>query len=236
MKQKKLAMLLALTLTFTQVAAVPVAAEDLTMYAVQEQESVLDDSAEEVTLDAEEEPTVEEDEELLILDDTEVTVDTFQAQEEVTDDSAAEAVVESETELMVEGIEEVSLLSDEGEESEEKMYGFDHRYGGDGSIGNNGEMLINSTMTLSMTLIECTDKDNNNWKDVEDDYTLEIRTSDENIVTATVDKDNKHCIVITSKGKTGFVDISVSAKLNDQTVFTEEESVEVYEYILTHRP
>lgn len=228
MKKKKLAMLLAAALTFTQVAAVPVAAEDLTMYAVQEQESVLDDSAEEVTLDAEEELTVEEDEELLILDDTEVTVDTFQAQEEVTDDSAAEAVVESETELMVEGIEEVSLLSDEENNSEKREYGFDCRYDSI-SNGANGAMLPNSEMIISMRLF-----DDNGYIE---DYELNIEKSqdfNEDFVEVSVDKNNPHNIVVKSKDKFGDCDgIFVKAIIDGNEVFREELIISVNQYKLS---
>lgn len=231
MKQKKLAMLLALTLTFTQVAAVPVAAEDLTMYAVQEQESVLDDNTEEAALDADEDLTVEEDEELLIQDETEVIVAAFHGQEEVTDDSAAEAVVESENELMVEDIEEVSLLSDEGEASNSGSYVLGHKFVDETGIST---MLPNSDMTITTTLWDCTDEDD--WQDIEE-YELTTEILDENSkgkFDVTPQADNT--IKINSKGTTGSFCFQVKVYLDNKEVLTKKIWFTISNYAILSSP
>lgn len=73
--KKKMAMLLAIVLTLTQGAAVPVAAEELTWDAVQVQETALDDDAEEAAVESVEELTVEEDTEESTLDDAKADVE-----------------------------------------------------------------------------------------------------------------------------------------------------------------
>lgn len=116
MKKKKLAMLLAVALTFTQVAAVPVAAEDLAMYAVQEQEIVLEDDAADGMAEAYDDLVVEAEtgtqndipEEIVVESDEDWAVEEETGTQE---DIPTEAAEESNEDLIVESMEEVAEFS-----------------------------------------------------------------------------------------------------------------------------
>ena len=225
--KKKIAMLLAATLTFTQVAVVPAAAEELPMEVVQEQEVVQDEG----TVDEMEfyaDFPVGEEGDAIIQDDTTVPVPVTQELGTVEDESTAKVVAESETELKVEEIEKVSLLSDEGEDLENETYGFDCRYNNSISNGANGAMLPNSEMTITMRLF-----DDNGYIE---DYTLVIEKTEafnEDLVKVSVDKNDPHNIVVKSNDKLGDCDgIIVKAIIDGEQVFEEGLSISVTQYKL----
>ena len=207
MKRNKIAMLLAMALTVTQSAAIPVAAEELTADVGQEVEMAQDDVDAEVSVEADEDASEEAEAE--IQDDAEEAQDEdFTAEEDLSDGTAEE------------------LFSDDADEAGEKRYEFGWNY--DDSSSNTGYMLPNSTMNIS-TWLSCVDGDD--WDDISE-YSLKLLPMEEGYAgMVTVSSDGTE-IVVKSGSKAGDVTIPVEVLVDGKTVAKEWIWVGISEYVI----
>lgn len=234
MKKKAMAMLLAIALTFIQVAAVPVAAENLTMNGTQEQGTAWDDSTEEVLKEAAEDWIGEEEAEVIMPDDAEDTVASDQEQEIAWDNSAEDMMEESAEDLVVESVEEVSIPEDTaatlfsaGNSAVVQNQQYVFEWGYVDTIGN-GSMLPNSQMTIATWLYDCT----NNNRQMVTGYTLELLPIKEEYkgkvdIVAAGDE-----IKINSHSETGWFGFRVKVLLNGKEVLTKRIEFGITKYAI----
>ena len=220
MKRKKIALLLAMTLTLTQgmSVTVPVAAEELQTGEGLEQEIVPDEGNEAPEVLDEEEVTDQEDAE-----------DAPGADALEAGDAAADTdlpAVQNADSLTVEGVEvlEDDGDADDGEASAKSPYQLHYEYLD--TIGN-GAMLPNSTMTISTSLWN-TDGDGEEISDYELGN-LKLAESCEKLADVSAED---HNLVIKSGSRTGSMGFTVDVLLEGKTVCTEEIWFEISEYVI----
>lgn len=209
MKKKKIAMLLAMAMTLTQGAAVPVAAEELTVDTVQEQEVVQDFDEAEVTVESDEELPSDENAEVSIQDEDEGETE----ESSVTTEDISGALEE-----FNDGTDAV------GEEN--KMYQLNYDFA---DTTGNGAMLPNSQMTVNTWLMDCTDDES--WKEVSG-YSLELLPLKEEYKGKFEVSLNGTDIVINSHSATDWFEFSVKVLLDGKEVHTQEIYFGVSEYVV----
>ena len=160
MKRRKIALLLALTLTLTQGMGVaePVVAEELLTDDGLEQENVLDDS--EAALDVLDDEEMAEQENVVAASETEAP--------ESADAAANMELpeVQDENSVTVEGVE---VLDDDGDEDDGAQWHYDFGYDCEGTTGS--QSILPKSQVRIKTQLGWTD--NENWQAVEA-YTLEL--------------------------------------------------------------
>ena len=224
MKKKRIAMLLAATLTFSQSmgAAIPVAAEELTADTGQEtaetEESVQENDDSETTGEAASVPDLEDDEELSLQDDAE------NAEEEI----AEEENVSETTELFGDNTENQEAFSDGSEAGESvaanEQYQLNLIF--EGASGGQ-DLLPNSHVRIKSRLVDtigCSDVSA---------YELKVApvTGGNGVKMADVSLDGQD-IVLDVYNKTGDARISATAFINGTEVAKREFWVNISEYVI----
>ena len=224
MKKKRIAMLLAATLTFSQSmgAAIPVAAEELTADTGQEtaetEESVQENDDSETTGEAASVPDLEDDEELSLQDDAE------NAEEEIAEEENASEI----TELFGDNIENQEVFSDgsEGGESAAANEQYQLNLIFEGASGGQ-DLLPNSRVRIKSRLV-----DTIGYSDVSA-YELKVApvTAGNGVKMADVSLDGQD-IVLDVYNKTGDARISATAFINGTEVAKREFWVNISEYVI----
>ena len=227
MKKKRIAMLLAAALTFSQSmgAAIPVAAEELTADTGQEtaeteesEEIVQENGGSETTGEAASVPDLEDDEELSLQDDAE------NAEEEI----AEEENVSETTELFGDNTENQEVFSDgsEGGESAEANEQYQLNLIFEGASGGQ-DLLPNSRVRIKSRLV-----DTIGYSDVSA-YELKVApvTGGNGVKMADVSLDGQD-IVLDVYNKTGDARISATAFINGTEVAKREFGVNISEYVI----
>ena len=224
MKKKRIAMLLAATLTFSQSmgAAIPVAAEELTADTGQEtaetEESVQENDDSETTGEAASVPDLEDDEELSIQDDAE------NAEEEIAEEENTSEI----TELFGDNTENQEVFNDgsEGGESAEANEQYQLNLIFEGASGGQ-DLLPNSHVRIKSRLVDtigCSDVSA---------YELKVApvTGGNGVKMADVSLDGQD-IVLDVYNKTGDARISATAFINGTEVAKREFGVNISEYVI----
>ena len=221
MKRKKIALLLAMTLTMTQGmgATVSAAAEELLSGEGSEQEIVLDgsDEAPEVL---DEEETVEQGtpEGAVTAPGVEASADA-----DVATDMDLPAAQNADS-ITVEGVEVLENDGDDGDGEAHAKSPYQLNYEYLDTIGN-GAMLPNSTMTISTSLWS-TDGD---WEEISDYELGNLKLAEDCEKLADVSVED-HNLVIKSGSQTGSMGFTVEVLLDGKTIHTEEIWFEISEY------
>ena len=223
MKKKRIAMLLAAVLTFSQSmgAAMPVAAEELTADTGQEtaetEESVQENGGSEITGETASVPDLEDDEELSLQDDAENAEEV--AEEENTSEIA---------EISGDNTENQEVFSDgsEGGESAAANEQYQLNLIFEGTSGSQ-DLLPNSHVRIKTRLVDTTD-----WSDVST-YELKVApvTGGNGVKMADVSLDGQD-IVLDIYNKTGDARISATAFINGTEVAKREFGVNISEYVI----
>ena len=223
MKKKRIAMLLAAALTFSQSmgAAIPVAAEELTADTGQEtaetEESVQENGGSEITGETASVSDLEDDEELSLQDDAENAEEV--AEEENTSEIA---------EISGDNTENQEVFSDGSEDGESatanEQYQLNLIY--EGTSGSQ-DLLPNSHVRIKTRLVDTTD-----WSDVSA-YELKVApvTGGNGVKMADVSLDGQD-IVLDVYNKTGDARISATAFINGTEVAKREFGVNISEYVI----
>ena len=223
MKKKRIAMLLAAALTFSQSmgAAIPVAAEELTADTGQEtaetEESVQENGGSEITGETASVSDLEDDEELSLQDDAENAEEV--AEEENTSEIA---------EISGDNTENQEVFSDGSEDGESatanEQYQLNLIY--EGTSGSQ-DLLPNSHVRIKTRLVDTTD-----WSDVSA-YELKVApvTGGNGVKMADVSLDGQD-IVLDVYNKTGDARISATASINGTEVAKREFWVNISEYVI----
>ena len=224
MKKKRIAMLLAATLTFSQSmgAVIPVAAEELTADTGQEtaetEESVQENDDSETTGEAASVPDLEDDEELSIQDDAE------NAEEEIAEEENTSEI----TELFGDNTENQEVFNDgsEGGESAEANEQYQLNLIFEGASGGQ-DLLPNSHVRIKSRLVDtigCSDVSA---------YELKVApvTGGNGVKMADVSLDGQD-IVLDVYNKTGDARISATAFINGTEVAKREFGVNISEYVI----
>ena len=222
MKKKRIAMLLAAVLTFSQSmgAAMPVAAEELTADTGQEtaetEESVQENGGSEITGETASVPDLEDDEELSLQDDAENA-------EEVAEENTSEIA-----EISGDNTENQEVFSDgsEGGESAAANEQYQLNLIFEGTSGSQ-DLLPNSHVRIKTRLVDTTD-----WSDVST-YELKVApvTGGNGVKMADVSLDGQD-IVLDIYNKTGDARISATAFINGTEVAKREFGVNISEYVI----
>ena len=222
MKKKRIAMLLAAVLTFSQSmgAAMPVAAEELTADTGQEtaetEESVQENGGLEITGETASVPDLEDDEELSLQDDAENA-------EEVAEENTSEIA-----EISGDNTENQEVFSDgsEGGESAAANEQYQLNLIFEGTSGSQ-DLLPNSHVRIKTRLVDTTD-----WSDVST-YELKVApvTGGNGVKMADVSLDGQD-IVLDIYNKTGDARISATAFINGTEVAKREFGVNISEYVI----
>lgn len=223
MKKKRIAMLLAAALTFSQSmgAAIPVAAEELTADTGQEtaetEESVQENGGSEITGETASVSDLEDDEELSLQDDAENAEEV--AEEENTSEIA---------EISGDNTENQEVFSDGSEGGESaaanEQYQLNLIY--EGTSGSQ-DLLPNSHVRIKTRLVDTTD-----WSTVST-YELKVApvTGGNGVKMADVSLDGQD-IVLDVYNKTGDARISATAFINGTEVAKREFGVNISEYVI----
>lgn len=223
MKKKRIAMLLAAALTFSQSmgAAIPVAAEKLTADTGQEtaetEESVQENGGSEITGETASVSDLEDDEELSLQDDAENAEEV--AEEENTSEIA---------EISGDNTENQEVFSDGSEGGESaaanEQYQLNLIY--EGTSGSQ-DLLPNSHVRIKTRLVDTTD-----WSAVST-YELKVApvTGGNGVKMADVSLDGQD-IVLDVYNKTGDARISATAFINGTEVAKREFGVNISEYVI----
>ena len=223
MKKKRIAMLLAAALTFSQSmgAAIPVAAEELTADTGQEtaetEESVQENGGSEITGETASVSDLEDDEELSLQDDAENAEEV--AEEENTSEIA---------EISGDNTENQEVFSDGSEGGESatanEQYQLNLIY--EGTSGSQ-DLLPNSHVRIKTRLVDTTD-----WSAVSA-YELKVApvTGGNGVKMADVSLDGQD-IVLDVYNKTGDARISATAFINGTEVAKREFGVNISEYVI----
>lgn len=223
MKKKRIAMLLAAALTFSQSmgAAIPVAAEKLTADTGQEtaetEESVQENGGSEITGETASVSDLEDDEELSLQDDAENAEEV--AEEENTSEIA---------EISGDNTENQEVFSDGSEGGESatanEQYQLNLIY--EGTSGSQ-DLLPNSRVRMKTRLVDTTD-----WSAVST-YELKVApvTGGNGVKMADVSLDGQD-IVLDVYNKTGDARISATAFINGTEVAKREFGVNISEYVI----
>lgn len=223
MKKKRIAMLLAAALTFSQSmgAAIPVAAEELTVDTGQEtaetEESVQENGGSEITGETASVSDLEDDEELSLQDDAENAEEV--AEEENTSEIA---------EISGDNTENQEVFSDGSEDGESaaanEQYQLNLIY--EGTSGSQ-DLLPNSHVRIKTRLVDTTD-----WSAVST-YELKVApvTGGNGVKMADVSLDGQD-IVLDVYNKTGDARISATAFINGTEVAKREFGVNISEYVI----
>lgn len=223
MKKKRIAMLLAAALTFSQSmgAAIPVAAEELTADTGQEtaetEESVQENGGSEITGETASVSDLEDDEELSLQDDAENAEEV--AEEENTSEIA---------EISGDNTENQEVFSDGSEGGESatanEQYQLNLIY--EGTSGSQ-DLLPNSRVRMKTRLVDTTD-----WSAVST-YELKVApvTGGNGVKMADVSLDGQD-IVLDVYNKTGDARISATAFINGTEVAKREFGVNISEYVI----
>lgn len=223
MKKKRIAMLLAAALTFSQSmgAAIPVAAEELTADTGQEtaetEESVQENGGSEITGETASVSDLEDDEELSLQDDAENAEEV--AEEENTSEIA---------EISGDNTENQEVFSDGSEDGESaaanEQYQLNLIY--EGTSGSQ-DLLPNSHVRIKTRLVDTTD-----WSAVST-YELKVApvTGGNGVKMADVSLDGQD-IVLDVYNKTGDARISATAFINGTEVAKREFGVNISEYVI----
>ena len=227
MKKKRIAMLLVVTLTFSQSmgAVIPVAAEELTADTGQEtaeteesEEIVQENGGSETTGEAASVPDLEDDEELSIQDDAE------NAEEEI----AEEENVSETTELFGDNTENQEAFSDGSEAGESAAANEQYQLNliFEGASGGQ-DLLPNSRVRIKSRLV-----DTIGYSDVSA-YELKVApvTGGNGVKMADVSLDGQD-IVLDVYNKTGDARISATASINGTEVAKREFWVNISEYVI----
>ena len=227
MKKKRIAMLLAATLTFSQSmgAAIPVAAEELTADTGQEtaeteesEEIVQENGGSETTGEVASVPDLEDDEELSLQDDAE------NAEEEI----AEEENVSETTELFGDNTENQEAFSDGSEAGESAAANEQYQLNliFEGASGGQ-DLLPNSRVRIKSRLV-----DTIGYSDVSA-YELKVApvTGGNGVKMADVSLDGQD-IVLDVYNKTGDARISATAFINGTEVAKREFWVNISEYVI----
>lgn len=223
MKKKRIAMLLAAALTFSQSmgAAIPVAAEELTADTGQEtaetEESVQENGGSEITGETASVSDLEDDEELSLQDDAENAEEV--AEEENTSEIA---------EISGDNTENQEVFSDGSEGGESatanEQYQLNLIY--EGTSGSQ-DLLPNSRVRMKTRLVDTTD-----WSAVST-YELKVApvTGGNGVKMADVSLDGQD-IVLDVYNKTGDARISATAFINGTEVAKREFGINISEYVI----
>lgn len=223
MKKKRIAMLLAAALTFSQSmgAAIPVAAEELTADTGQEtaetEESVQENGGSEITGETASVSDLEDDEELSLQDDAENAEEV--AEEENTSEIA---------EISGDNTENQEVFSDGSEGGESatanEQYQLNLIY--EGTSGSQ-DLLPNSRVRMKTRLVDTTD-----WSAVST-YELKVApvTGGNGVKMADVSLDGQD-IVLDVYNKTGDARISATAFINGNEVAKREFGINISEYVI----
>lgn len=223
MKKKRIAMLLAAALMFSQSmgAAIPVAAEELTADTGQEtaetEESVRENGGSEITGETASVSDLEDDEELSLQDDAENAEEV--AEEENTSEIA---------EISGDNTENQEVFSDGSEDGESatanEQYQLNLIY--EGTSGSQ-DLLPNSHVRIKTRLVDTTD-----WSAVST-YELKVApvTGGNGVKMADVSLDGQD-IVLDVYNKTGDARISATAFINGTEVAKREFGVNISEYVI----
>ena len=223
MKKKRIAMLLAAALTFSQSmgAAIPVAAEELTADTGQEtaetEESVQENGGSEITGETASVSDLEDDEELSLQDDAENAEEV--AEEENTSEIA---------EISGDNTENQEVFSDVSEGGESatanEQYQLNLIY--EGTSGSQ-DLLPNSRVRMKTRLVDTTD-----WSAVST-YELKVApvTGGNGVKMADVSLDGQD-IVLDVYNKTGDARISATAFINGTEVAKREFGINISEYVI----
>ncbi|MFR5126611.1 Ig-like domain-containing protein [Blautia massiliensis (ex Durand et al. 2017)] len=224
MKKKRIAMLLAATLTFSQSmgAAIPVAAEELTADTGQEtaetEESVQENDDSETTGEAASVPDLKDDEELSLQDDAE------NAEEEIAEEENTSEI----TELFGDNTENQEVFNDgsEGGESAAANEQYQLNLIFEGASGGQ-DLLPNSRVRIKSRLV-----DTIGYSDVSA-YELKVApvTGGNGAKMADVSLDGQD-IVLDVYNKTGDARISATAFINGTEVAKREFWVNISEYVI----
>ena len=227
MKKKRIAMLLVVTLTFSQSmgAVIPVAAEELTADTGQEtaeteesEEIVQENGGSETTGEAASVPDLEDDEELSLQDDAE------NAEEEI----AEEENVSETTELFGDNTENQEAFSDGSEAGESAAANEQYQLNliFEGASGGQ-DLLPNSRVRIKSRLV-----DTIGYSDVSA-YELKVApvTGGNGVKMADVSLDGQD-IVLDVYNKTGDARISATAFINGTEVAKREFWVNISEYVI----
>ena len=222
MKKKRIAMLLAAVLTFSQSmgAAMPVAAEELTADTGQEtaetEESVQENGGLKITGETASVPDLEDDEELSLQDDAENA-------EEVAEENTSEIA-----EISGDNTENQEVFSDgsEGGESAAANEQYQLNLIFEGTSGSQ-DLLPNSHVRIKTRLVDTTD-----WSDVSA-YELKVApvTGGNGVKMADVSLDGQD-IALDIYNKTGDARISATAFINGTEVAKREFGVNISEYVI----
>ena len=227
MKKKRIAMLLAATLTFSQSmgTVIPAAAEELTADTGQEtaeteesEEIVQENGGSETTGEAASVPDLEDDEELSIQDDAE------NAEEEIAEEENTSEI----TELFGDNTENQEVFNDgsEGGESAEANEQYQLNLIFEGASGGQ-DLLPNSHVRIKSRLVDtigCSDVSA---------YELKVApvTGGNGVKMADVSLDGQD-IVLDVYNKTGDARISATAFINGTEVAKREFGVNISEYVI----
>lgn len=223
MKKKRIAMLLAAALTFSQSMgeAIPVAAEELTADTGQEtaetEESVQENGGSEITGETASVSDLEDDEELSLQDDAENAEEV--AEEENTSEIA---------EISGDNTENQEVFSDGSEGGESatanEQYQLNLIY--EGTSGSQ-DLLPNSRVRMKTRLVDTTD-----WSAVST-YELKVApvTGGNGVKMADVSLDGQD-IVLDVYNKTGDARISATAFINGTEVAKREFGINISEYVI----
>ncbi|MGN9197362.1 hypothetical protein [Blautia massiliensis (ex Liu et al. 2021)] len=224
MKKKRIAMLLAATLTFSQSmgAAIPVAAEELTADTGQEtaetEESVQENDDSEITGEAASVLDLKDDEELSLQDDAE------NAEEEIAEEENASET----TELFGDNTENQEAFSDGSEAGESAAANEQYQLNliFEGASGSQ-DLLPNSRVRIKSRLV-----DTIGYSDVSA-YELKVApvTGGNGVKMADVSLDGQD-IVLDVCNKTGDARISATAFINGTEVAKREFWVNISEYVI----
>ena len=224
MKKKRIAMLLAATLTFSQSmgAAISVAAEELTADTGQEtaetEESVQENDDSETTGEAASVPDLEDDEELSLQDDAE------NAEEEISEEENTSET----TELSGDNTENQEAFSDGSEAGESAAANEQYQLNliFEGASGGQ-DLLPNSRVRIKSRLV-----DTIGYSDVSA-YELKVApvTGGNGVKMADVSLDGQD-IVLDVYNKTGDARISATAFINGTEVAKREFGVNISEYVI----
>lgn len=216
---RKIALFLVMVLTMTQIATVPVAAEEFTGNTVLEQDVFQDGSDTDAIMES------IEDVDVMMESSKDAAVEIVQ-EPELFQDSEEEAAVElfsagDTAEFMPE------LTS--GEPAAEKNIQYHVYHEWINSTGD-GVMLPNSQMIISTILFDCTNDDN--WTKIQG-YTIEIQPLAEGYVGKFEVSVDDHNIIINSHNETGWFDFQADFLLNEKVIHTFRFTFNVNEYKLT---
>lgn len=215
MKRRKIALLLALTLTLTQGMGVaePVVAEELLTDDGLEQENVLDDS--EAALDVLDDEEMAEQENVVAASETEAP--------ESADAAANMELpeVQDENSVTVEGVE---VLDDDGDEDDGAQWHYDFGYDCEGTTGS--QSILPKSQVRIKTQLGWTD--NENWQAVEA-YTLELDKNSDSMADYKADGTD---IIVNTHDKTGDFAFSVNVLVDGKKVTEETFYFIVSSYVL----